>query len=71
MLTYNNVLLEAFGGTQTVYLPRYGLQALDDAARSAWTDAGFTPVAIDGLATSAMYGGALRCSVKVLAREPG
>ena len=68
MLSYNNVLIEEAEGTRVVYLPRYGLTALDDAAESAWTGLGFTVRAIGGLTTSAMYGGALRCSVKVLAR---
>lgn len=68
MLSYNNVLIEEAEGARVVYLPRYGLTALDDAAESAWTGLGFTVRAIGGLTTSAMYGGALRCSVKVLAR---
>jgi len=69
MLSYNNVLLESLEGKERVYLPRYGLAPLDDAAKSAWQSLGFEVVAIDGLATSAMYGGALRCVLKVLARE--
>jgi hypothetical protein len=68
MLTYNNVLIEQSGGTDTVFLPRYGLDALDAAAAAAWRDIGFAVRPIEGLTTSAMYGGALRCSVKVLAR---
>ena len=69
MLSYNNVLLESLEGEERVYLPRYGFAPLDDAATSAWQSFGFEVVVIDGLATSAMYGGALRCAVKVLARE--
>ena len=42
---------------------------LDAAAATAWRSVGFDVVPIDGLATSAMYGGALRCGLKVLARE--
>lgn len=68
MLTYNNVLLEEEDGRRTVYLPRYGWQAMDDAARAAWEALGFATRQIDGLETSAMYGGALRCAVKVLER---
>ena len=68
MLSYNNVLIEEAKGTQIVYLPRYGLAALDAAAESAWTAAGFRVRAVEGLTTSAMHGGSLRCSVKVLAR---
>jgi hypothetical protein len=69
VLSYNNVLLESLEGEERVYLPRYGFAPLDDAATSAWRSLGFEVVAIDGLVTSAMYGGALRCSLKVLARE--
>lgn len=68
MLTYNNVIVEADGAGRRVYLPRYGWPAMDDAAREAWAALGFAVRQIDGLTISAMYGGALRCSVKVLAR---
>jgi hypothetical protein len=68
MLTYNNVLLETERGARRVYVPRYGLAALDDAAHRAWATLGFTARPIDGLTISAMYGGALRCAVKVLRR---
>jgi len=62
MLTYNNVLL-----TDTdVYLPSYGWAEMDRAAQDRWQTLGFKPRPIEGLAISAMYGGALRCSVKVL-----
>jgi hypothetical protein len=69
MLTYNNVIIETDGTERRVYLPRYGWPAMDDAARDAWTALGFAVRPIDGLTISAMYGGALRCAVKVLARE--
>lgn len=68
-LTYNNVLIESADETARVYLPEYGWSALDDAASEAWRDLGYEVVTIPGLTTSAMYGGALRCSVKVLARR--
>ena len=68
MLTYNNVLIEEDVDGKRVYLPRYGWPALDDAARQAWEALGFSTRPIDGLTISAMYGGALRCAVKVLAR---
>ena len=68
MLTYNNVILETGKGGGRVYLPRYGWPAMDDAARDAWTALGFAVQPVDGLTISAMYGGALRCAVKVLAR---
>ena len=69
MLTYNNVLLEQDEGRHRVYLPLYGWPAMDEAAASAWQRIGFEPRSIDGLTISAMYGGALRCSVKVLEKK--
>ena len=68
MLTYNNVLVEDGPDGKFVYLPRYGWPVLDRAAEQAWQALGFTTRPIDGLTISAMYGGALRCAVKVLAR---
>ena len=68
MMTYNNVLIEEARDGKTVYLPRYGWPAMDEAASRVWEEQGFAPRAIEGLTISAMYGGALRCSVKVLER---
>ena len=68
MLTYNNVLLEAGANGKRVYVPRYGFAALDDAAHRKWEAVGFAPRPVDGLTISSMYGGALRCAVKVLRR---
>lgn len=68
MLTYNNVLVEEDARGRVVYLPRYGWAAMDESARQAWESLGFATRPIDGLTISAMYGGALRCAVKVLAR---
>jgi hypothetical protein len=68
-LSYNNALIERVGEADRVYLPRYGLTPLDDAAKAVWREQGFQVVPVDGLTTSAMYGGALRCALKVLARE--
>jgi len=39
------------------------------AAAQAWRSAGYRVVPVDGLVTSASYGGGLRCSVKVLERS--
>ncbi|MDX1460681.1 MAG: agmatine deiminase family protein [Xanthomonadales bacterium] len=64
MLTYNNVLITG----ADVYLPRYGWSRMDRAAADMWSSLGFDPRPIEGLTISAMYGGALRCSVKVLER---
>ena len=68
MLTYNNVLIEQDSDGRVVYLPRYGWAVMDEAASRAWRGLGFTARPIDGLTISAMYGGALRCAVKVLVR---
>lgn len=68
-LTYNNVLLERAGEERRVYLARYGLSALDEAAAANWRSFGFRVVQVPGLTVSAMYGGSLRCCVKVLRRE--
>ena len=67
-LTYNNVLLERVDGRRTVYLPQYGWTAFDDQARTVWEETGFDVVPVKGLAITAMYGGSLRCCVKVLER---
>lgn len=69
VLSYNNVLIERVGDTRRVYMPVYGLAALDEAAHRAWTVAGFEPRTIPGVTTSAMYRGSLRCSVKILERR--
>ena len=52
-----------------VYLPAYGWAAIDEASALAWQAQGYDVVQIPGFATNAMYGGALRCSVKVLRRS--
>lgn len=68
MLSYNNVLVEHRDGRPVVYLPQYGFEALDRAARDAWHALGFEVRAVHGYASSALHGGALRCGAKVLAR---
>lgn len=69
VLTYNNVVLSTGAVAPAVYLPHYGFTDLDAAASEAWRAAGFTVHAVPGFATSALYGGALRCTLKVLARN--
>ncbi len=68
-LTYNNVLMESLGDRRVVYLPQYGWAAMDTAAGQAWKRMGYTVVGVEGLTTSAISGGSLRCCVKVLQRE--
>lgn len=69
MLTYNNVLAEANQNENIVYLPGYQWQAMDNAAEKAWIKIGFNVRVIKGLTISSMYGGSLRCSVKILEKE--
>lgn len=74
-ITYNNVLLEQYHNAEVdqalrvVYLPQYGWAQFDSVAVNTWRDLGFTVKPIPGFAVSAMYGGALRCAVKVLSRN--
>jgi len=68
VLTWNNALIESGDQGPTIYLPQYGWPRLDRAAADAWRAAGFTVHPVPGLTVSAMYGGALRCNVKVLER---
>ena len=69
MLTYNNVLMEERGGRRIVYMPYYGVSALDEAAASAYEREGLEvrPVDVRGVYR---LGGALRCTVNVLRRRP-
>lgn len=68
-ITFNNVLLESDGGEKTVYLPTYGWESFDRAAVETWHKLGYRVTTVPGFTTTAMYGGALRCSVKVLSRN--
>jgi hypothetical protein len=51
---YSNVLTEVYGNVRKVYLPRFGFEAMDNAAGTAYRSAGFEPVFIDGLLTNAL-----------------
>ena len=68
-LTYINVLTEIRNDQSTVYLPQYDFEQLDEAARHCWRELGFQVKSVGGFATSAMYGGAMRCCTKVLLRS--
>lgn len=68
-LTYTNVLTEKREDQPIVYLPQYGFGQLDEVARRTWHELGFQVKTVDGFATSAMYGGAMRCCTKVLLRK--
>ena len=51
---YSNVLVEAYDGIRKVYLPRFGVKELDDAAAAAYASAGFQVVVIHGLLTNSL-----------------
>lgn len=68
-LTYNNVLMETRNGQDRVYLPQYGLDSIDREAFKVWEELGFHITSVEGITTSAMYGGSLRCCTKVLLRK--
>ncbi|HAY82398.1 MAG TPA: hypothetical protein DCY79_21530 [Planctomycetaceae bacterium] len=68
-LTYANVLTEKRNDQLQVYLPQYGFKQLDDVARRTWRELGYQVHPVSGFATSAMYGGAMRCCTKVLQRN--
>ena len=68
-LSYSNVLVEMRHNQPLVYLPHYGFEAMDQAALRAWDELGFQVKPVPGFATSAMYGGGLRCCTKVLLRN--
>ncbi len=71
MVTYNNVLIDDQGQTRTVYMPTYGIPALDEAAREVYESLGFRVCPIDASRISRL-GGAIRCMANVtLRRSPG
>lgn len=67
-LSYNNVLLEERSGRLHVYLPVYGVAALDRAATRVWEDEGAVvhPIEVEGLFR---LGGSVRCLTAPLARS--
>lgn len=66
-ISYNNVVLEDRGTSRTVYLPFYGLGAVDKAAMAVWNAAGFRVRPIPCLGP-AYFGGGVRCLTQVLRR---
>ncbi|MCX8052645.1 MAG: hypothetical protein N3B12_02465 [Armatimonadetes bacterium] len=68
-LKHANVLVENEVNLKTVYLPKYGFEAIDRVAISAWQKVGCRVVPVRGFAISAMYGGSLRCCAKVIRRN--
>ncbi len=68
MMTYNNVLIDEREGKRTVYLPTYGVDALDAYAQGVYEQIGFhvETVNVSGIFES---GGALRCVTNVTHRD--
>lgn len=67
MVTYNNVILDERQGCRVVYMPIYGVPALDRAASRTYRRLGFEVNTVD---VSRLFesGGALRCIANVTAR---
>jgi hypothetical protein len=66
-VTYTNVVLADEGGRKVVYLPRYGIAALDTAGARTYRDLGYDVRPLD---VSRIYrlGGSVGCLVNILAR---
>ena len=66
-LGYNNILMETRAGERHVYLPCYGVEALDAAAIAAWEGLGARvhPIRCDRIFR---LGGTIRCLAVPLAR---
>lgn len=67
-VTYTNALFDRRGAQRIVYMPTYGLPALDEAGARFWRGQGFEVHPID---VSSIYrlNGSLGCLVNVLARR--
>gem|GEM_PF-6118643 len=61
VLSYNNVLVEEYADVKQVFLPQYGCQPLDQAARHCYEQLGYSVVRVD-MAVISRKQGALRCS---------
>ncbi|MDQ7826141.1 MAG: hypothetical protein RDV48_25285 [Candidatus Eremiobacteraeota bacterium] len=74
IVTYNNVMMESYkspDGSQVkrVYLPVYGIKALDTFAQSIYREQGFEVIPIPSSAISGMQG-AVRCLTQAIERSP-
>jgi hypothetical protein len=68
-VTYTNAFIETFrDGRRAVYMPKYGIAGLDQAAEDAWRRLGFEVRAVN-VAPVWRGGGTLDCLVGVLARK--
>ncbi len=67
-ITYNNVLAETRDGRLHVYMPTYGVDALDEAGTHAWQAAGAVVHPIDVEALFRL-GGSVRCLTAPVGRQ--
>jgi hypothetical protein len=67
-VTYTNALFDRRGDTKIIYLPTYGLPALDAAGEAFWRSHGFEVHPID-VSTIYKLNGSLGCLVNVTRRE--
>ena len=68
VLSYNNVLVEEYEGVKQVFLPQYGCEPLDQAARTTYEGLGYTVVPVE-MAQISRKQGALRCSALPISRS--
>jgi hypothetical protein len=68
MVTYNNVLLEQRGRQKIVYMPVYGVPALDRGSERIYRGLGFEVKTID-VSQIFELGGAVRCLANVTERS--
>jgi hypothetical protein len=68
-VTYTNALFDRDAAGPIVYLPTYGVPALDSAATRLYESLGYRVVSID-VSTVYRMNGSLGCLVNVMARDP-
>lgn len=68
IISYNNVIQETVDGARVVYMPIYGIAALDNAARKTYEELGFRVAPIDVTPICHLLG-AVRCMANVVDRK--
>ncbi len=68
IVSYNNVIQETVGSERIVYMPVYGIEALDNAARKTYEEMGFRVAPIDVTPICHLLG-AVRCMANVVDRR--
>lgn len=69
IITYNNVLMENRDGRNVVIMPTYDMPKLDQAAATIYRGLGYDVKTVN-VQHMYQYGGAVRCLVNVMQREP-